>query len=125
VNKHLQYLSPHEVAAVTEFVSRLQVLGQEPLLLWLFGSKARGDSAPDSDIDLLVVLTSVQPETQWLIWRLGSDVSLEYDVLLNVHIIDADRWDDERLYQGTLWCEIQRDGVPLQPQVPSALVAST
>lgn len=126
MSKHLQYLSPHEGAAISEYVSRLQqVLGQELLWLWLFGSKARGDSTPDSDIDLLIVLTTVQPETQWLIWGLGSDVSLEYDVLLNAHIIDTDRWDDERQYRGTLWREIERDGVPLQPQVSSALVAST
>jgi predicted nucleotidyltransferase len=95
------------------------------VLLWLFGSKARGKSAPDSDIDLLLVLTTVHPETRWLIWGLGSDVSLEYDVLLNVHIIDTDRWDDERQYHGTLWREIEHDGVPLHPQVSSALVAPT
>jgi predicted nucleotidyltransferase len=89
--------------------------------LWLFGSKARGESSLDSDIDLLVVLTTVRPETQRLIWGLGSDVSLEYDVLLNVHIVDIARWQDERHYRGTLWEEIERDGILLTQSVPEPI----
>ena len=126
MSKHLRYLSPHEDDAVSEYISRLQrVLGQKLIGLWLFGSKARGELSPDSDIDLLIILTTAQSETRWLIWGLGSDVSLEYDVLLNAHIIDATRWDDERRYRGTLWREIERDGVPLQPQISSAPAALT
>jgi predicted nucleotidyltransferase len=121
VSSHLPYLAPHESAAVSECASHLyQVLSHELVGLWLFGSRARGESGPDSDIDLLVVLTTVQPEVRWHIWELGADTSLEYDVLLNVHITDAARWDQERRYRGTLWREIERDGVPLSPRVSSA-----
>lgn len=126
MSNHLPYLSAHESAAVSEYVSHLhQALGHELVELWLFGSKARGESGPDSDIDLLVVLTTVQPEVRWHIWELGSDISLEYDVLLNVHIIDAARWDQEHRYCGTLWREIERDGVPLSPRFSSASAATT
>jgi len=48
----------------------------------------------------------------------------EYDILLNVHMIDAARWDDERRYRGTLWREIDRDGVPLRPDTLPAATAA-
>ena len=111
---HLRYLLPHEGAALRDYTRRLQEsVGDRLTGLWLFGSKARGDSDSDSDIDLLVVVTGEQPDTRWRIWGLGADVSLEYDVLFNAHIVHADRWQEECQYRGTLWREIERDGVPL------------
>ena len=87
--RHLPtHLLPHESAAIDGYVRNLyQSLGHQLIGLWLFGSKARGDPDADSDIDLLVILEDVQPETQWHIWDLSSDISLQYDVLLNTHII--------------------------------------
>jgi uncharacterized protein len=43
-----------EAAALGELVSRL-VSSLKPQMIWLFGSRARGDARPDSDFDLLVV----------------------------------------------------------------------
>jgi hypothetical protein len=42
-------------AAIADAVHRL-VAQLDPDEIWLFGSRARGDHRPDSDIDLLVVL---------------------------------------------------------------------
>jgi uncharacterized protein len=47
-------------AAVTDTVHRL-VAQLDPDEVWLFGSRARGDHRPDSDIDLLVVLPDGLP----------------------------------------------------------------
>jgi uncharacterized protein len=43
-----------EFAALSELVSRL-VSNLNPQMIWLFGSRARGDARPDSDFDLLIV----------------------------------------------------------------------
>lgn len=111
-------LTANEQTALSDYTCRLEsALGTALVGLWLFGSKARGDADSDSDIDVFVVLTSIEPELQWRIWGIGADISLEYDVLLNTHIVDIARWDDERRYRGTLWQEIQRDGVPLLADV--------
>lgn len=47
---------PHESeqAALADLVSRL-VTALDPQMIWLFGSRARGNARPDSDFDLLVV----------------------------------------------------------------------
>lgn len=42
-------------SALAEIVRRL-VRAYDPLRLYLFGSRARGDSGPDSDYDLLIVV---------------------------------------------------------------------
>ena len=114
MNDHLIHLRGHEQAAVSECVGRLrQTLGKQLIGAWLFGSKARGDFGPDSDIDLLIVI----PELDWSLWdeiRLtAARVSLEYDVLLNTHILDQPRWRAQMHYQDTLWQEVQQDGVSL------------
>lgn len=43
-----------EEATVAEIVRRL-VAALDPQMIWLFGSRGRGDARPDSDFDLLVV----------------------------------------------------------------------
>jgi predicted nucleotidyltransferase len=49
-----------EDPALDEIVRRL-VEAYQPLEVYLFGSKARGDSGPDSDYDLLVVVSDNAP----------------------------------------------------------------
>jgi uncharacterized protein len=43
-----------EKEALDALVARL-VAALDPQMIWLFGSRARGDARPDSDFDLLVV----------------------------------------------------------------------
>jgi predicted nucleotidyltransferase len=51
---------PPEDPDLDEIVRRL-VASYQPLEVYLFGSKARGDSGPDSDYDLLVVVPHDAP----------------------------------------------------------------
>jgi len=82
--------------------------------MWLFGSEARGDFGPHSDVDLLIVI----PELDWSlrdeIRLIAARVSLGYDALLNTHFLDQSRWDIDARHQGTLWRQVQQDGVPLR-----------
>lgn len=118
MNGTLDFLQAREQAAIDACTARLHAaLGNDLIGLWLFGSKSRGDYGPDSDIDLLVVLKELQPEKRWRIRQIAARCSLEYDVLFNTHILDQARWEQEVRYQGTLWREIQRDGVPLLPEI--------
>ncbi len=49
-------------AAATAFLRDRLVASLRPRMVWLFGSRARGDARPDSDFDLLVVLPDGLPE---------------------------------------------------------------
>ena len=117
MNRTLSSLHPHEQGAVHDCVLRLHAALRSDIVgVWLFGSKARGEARPDSDIDLCVVLKDLQPPKRWRIREIAAQCSLEYDVLLNVHLLDQARWDEEVHHRGAWWRELQRDGVPLRPE---------
>ena len=60
----LVHLPAAEVGKLEEIVERL-VRAYQPERIYLFGSKARGDTGPDSDFDLMVVVADdVSPERQ-------------------------------------------------------------
>lgn len=113
----LAYLKRHEREAIEEFIERLlQIDRVQTDGVWFFGSKSRGDFDADSDIDLLVVLKTVDWKRKERVRITDSRVSLEYDVLLNTHILSRERWDELVRHRATLWREIQRDGVSLMPR---------
>ncbi|MEI7848807.1 MAG: nucleotidyltransferase domain-containing protein [Chloroflexota bacterium] len=59
----------------------------------LFGSKARNDSGPDSDTDLLVLVKDETWALRHAIWKLASRVELEHgDLLFNIQVISVARW---------------------------------
>ncbi len=52
-------------AAALAFLRDRLVSSLRPRAVWLFGSRARGDAAPDSDFDLLVVLPDGLPDSAY------------------------------------------------------------
>jgi predicted nucleotidyltransferase len=78
---------------------RLRALyGDDLLSLELFGSQARGDADPGSDVDVLVVLDRpVDPGTE--IWRTGdivTDLSLKFDTVVSCLFVSAERFRTEQ-----------------------------
>lgn len=66
--------------------------------LVLFGSQARGDAGPDSDVDVLVVLRgAVDPVRE--IRRTGemvAGIALRHDVDVAPAFLSTERWERER-----------------------------
>ncbi len=117
------HLLLNEQKAMTAFANYLsEQMAGNLAHLYLFGSKARGDFQPDSDIDLLVIVRELTPDARWLIRAAAVDYLLQYEVLLNTHILDQAHWDKITQYQDTLWREVDRDGVPILVPAASTLV---
>jgi uncharacterized protein len=80
--------------------------------LTLFGSQARGDAEPGSDIDVLVVLNPpVNPGEE--IKRTGkavADLSLHYDVVISCLFMDETHYQTRN---GSLLRNIRKEGVLL------------
>ncbi len=66
-----------------------------PLRIILFGSQARGDAGPDSDVDLLVVLPTVEHKRQLTIAirRVLRDLPVAKDILVSTPEEIAQRSD--------------------------------
>ena len=75
---------------MTEFVKRLQLqLAAHVVDVRLFGSEARGEATPESDIDVLVV---VQPESDRValedrVIDIAFDVNLAFSVYLSPRVV--------------------------------------
>ena len=114
-------LQPNECQAVTRFLDLLQQHYSERVLQTvLFGSKARGDSRPLSDIDILIVIDQDDWRFSHAISTLAADVSLEYDVLIGPRVIGQERWERMKKQRFSLYRNVIAEGIPLPPvQAPS------
>lgn len=107
-------LSDAEARAIKAFTSTISNELKDRLIgIWLFGSKARGDAGPDSDLDILVVVDRLAPPVRWRIREIAADCSLDYDVLINTHIQDLQKWEKEAKQGSTFRRALNRDGVPI------------
>lgn len=67
----------------------------------LYGSYARGDNAPDSDIDIMIVINDTEISVKKLRKKfsaISSDLGLKYDVLLSVLIRDKANFEKRKEY---------------------------
>ncbi len=110
-------LTRREKDAVQDFLQRLQRgFGQAVRQTTLFGSKARGDSGPDSDIDILVIMDEESWSLRDSISVIASRVSLEYGVLIGPRVIGRERWERMARENFSLYQNIAREGIPLAPE---------
>lgn len=100
---------------LTELSHRLETLYETRLKqLVLFGSQARGDATPGSDIDVLVVLDGpVKPGAE--VERCGgiiADLSLRYDTVISCQYVSTKRFFRE---QSPILRNIRREGITTWP----------
>lgn len=118
LDKRLSRLASNERAALVALVDRLrQRYGDDLLRVVLFGSKARGDSDEESDIDVLVVVVRTPNDDYWQHRRqlsaIAGDLDLEYDVILSTLLMDEPEFTEMRRANLLLNRRIQQDGIEL------------
>ena len=67
------------------------MLGDQLNQTLLFGSKARKEDDSDSDIDTLIIVNEESWQLRSTINKIGSHISLEYNVLIGPIVISQDR----------------------------------
>jgi len=87
----------------------------------LFGSKARGDSHSESDVDILLIVDEDDWRFRHEISDVAADVSLEYGVLIGPRVIGQERWQRMGRERFSLHEHVTREGIPLtmEPARPS------
>ncbi len=82
--------------------------------LVLFGSKARGDSQLESDIDVLVIVRSEDWHLSNAISTLAARISLDHGVLLGPIIIGQERWERMEREKFSLTRNVIKEGFILE-----------
>ncbi len=107
-------LNQKENQAIQIFIqSLLKKLGKQVLGMILFGSKARGDSTSDSDIDILILTQDENRNLRREISSVSSSTGMEYDILINTIVISSNRWAQMTQERFSLCRNVERDGIAL------------
>lgn len=110
----ISHLTAREYRAVETFLTRLRERFPGCVLQTaLFGSKARGDSRPWSDIDILIVVDEENWPMRREISTLAARASLEFDVLIGPRVIGRERWERMKQRRFGLYRNIVAEGIPL------------
>lgn len=85
----LGYLNNTETEAVNAFKEALtDSLGSRIRNLLLYGSKARGNYKPDSDIDIFILIDKSDPQTRKIVASATTGILVKYGILLSPKIIE-------------------------------------
>lgn len=85
----------------------------------LFGSKARGDSDPESDIDLLVLTDRrLDRNEEQTIGQALFDIGLRFDVIFGPLILEAKEWRQGVHSVLPIHAEVEREGVRCLDRTP-------
>ncbi len=93
------------VSAVEQIVAHVK-----PLRIVAFGSRARGDHHPDSDLDLAVIVEKYDPKVDKRpIWRTDIDAWMSIDLL----VVGRERYEYMRDSIISVYNDIANEGVTL------------
>ena len=95
---------------VREFRHRLADVA--PILdLRVFGSRARGDAVPDSDLDVFVELEACSPELRRRISEVAWEVGFEMDRIISTVVTTRHELEHGAMGANPLVLNVEREGV--------------
>lgn len=107
-------LLPNEKQALDSFSQTLKKqLGSNLLDIRLFGSKRRGDSQPDSDTDIFVLVKQKDITTHNLIIESALNTDLEYNVNISPIIFSEEEFRQNTRCHTPFIRNLEKEGVTL------------
>jgi len=81
--------------------------------LILFGSRARGDADPDSDLDVLVIADELSPELEEYISECAWEAGFQYGIVIVPVVFTRNEWENGPERYSLLAEAIKSEGVIL------------
>ncbi len=121
MHNDLIHLTDKEQRAAAELVVRLRQRFDGRLVsVTLFGSRARGEAGPHSDLDVVVVLSDVDADIRKEVRHLAVEVWLEHGIYISTRVWDRAHWRKLEELRTTFYQNIRRDGLNLLELSPAA-----
>jgi uncharacterized protein len=103
-------LKAADLRIVRQFRKRLLEISPIQRLV-IYGSRARGDAEPESDMDLFVELPEVTPELRSRIYDLAWEVGFENGVVISTFITSFQSLSNSPLAANPLLRAIETEGI--------------
>lgn len=79
--------------------------------LQVFGSRARGEGTPDSDLDIFIEVERLTPEQRRLIDEIAWEVGFEWDYIISTIVATRNQLEQGPMGASPLILNIEREGV--------------
>lgn len=106
-------LSPIDERIAAIFKRQLQKL-VHPLDVRVFGSRARGDAAPDSDLDIYIELEEVTPQLRDQISEAAWLVGFDHDCVISTFVVTREQLEHGALGASPLVASVMREGFAVE-----------
>jgi len=108
----LPNLTLNEREAILEFSNRLrEEFGSLIREIIFFGSKVKGESDKDSDIDILIVLNRLSWEIKRGISELAAEENIKHNVVITTIRYDVDTWENPVIKASPFAGSVKKEGI--------------
>ena len=120
---NLKHLEPQERKALMDLVACLQQRFSHTIChVLVFGSKVRGNSDDESEIDLLIVVDKYSWALETEITRLTTQIDCVHKVVLSDHVISNERFMQMNARREPLYRSLEAEGIDLWTLEPQSII---